>query len=171
MKRWLLLIIGPPGGVLLATVFTGELLVPKVAIRAFLFEVVSLRWRGNRGFIPSVPERSWRTPSSTCRPPLVVSDRNPLHDIAGHAPAPAIVNLGGPGVGVAGEVLNVLPRHVLIEQIGHHRYPEAVRGKQMRQARILQPPLEHLPHEVRRVSHRRQLPALAPTSASSRIPR
>jgi hypothetical protein len=91
MKRWLLLIIGPSGGVLLATVLTGELLVLKVAIRAFLFELVSLRGRGNRWFIPSVPERSWRTPSSACRPPLVVSDRNPLHAIARHAPPSAIV--------------------------------------------------------------------------------
>ncbi len=74
---------------------------------------------------------------------IVVSNRNPLHDIARDAPAPAIVNLGGPGVGVAGEVLHVLQRDVLIEQVGHHRDPEAVRREEVGQARVLEPPLEH----------------------------
>ena len=100
--------------------------------------------------------------------PFAISNRNPLDDIARHAPAPAIVNLGGPGVGMAGEVLHVFQRHVLIEQIGHNRDPEAVRGKQVRQARILEPALEHLPHGVRPVSSRRQLPALAVGGAEQR---
>jgi hypothetical protein len=98
----------------------------------------------------------------------VISNRNPLDDIARDAPAPAIVNLGGPGVGVAGEVLHVFQRHVLIEQIRYNRDPEAMRGKQVRQARILEPALEHLPHGVCPVSRRRQLPALAVGGAKQR---
>ena len=60
-----------------------------------------------------------------------------------------------------GEVLNVLKGHVLIEEIGHDRDPEAVRGEEVRQARIRKTPLHHLPHGVCPVSCRRQLPALA----------
>ena len=39
---------------------------------------------------------------------------------------------------MAGEVLNILQRHVLVEQVGHHRDPEAVRGKQVGQTGILE---------------------------------
>ena len=60
-----------------------------------------------------------------------------------------------------GEILNVLEGHVLIEEIGHDRDPEAVRREEVRQTRILETPLHHLPHGVRHVSHRRQLLALA----------
>ena len=34
------------------------------------------------------------------------------------------MDLSGPGVGVAGQVLDVLQRHVLGEQVGHHQDPE-----------------------------------------------
>ena len=69
---------------------------------------------------------------------------------------------------MAGEVLNILQRHILIEQISHHRDPEAVRRKQVRQPGILEPALEHLPHGVRPVSRRRQLPALTVGGAEQR---
>jgi len=49
----------------------------------------------------------------------------------------------------------------LIEEIGHDRDPEAVRGEEVRQARIRKTPLHHLPHGVCPVSRRCQLPALA----------
>jgi hypothetical protein len=53
-----------------------------------------------------------------------------------------------------GEILNVLERHILIKEIGHDRDPEAVRGEEVRQARIVETPLHHLPHGVRRISRR-----------------
>jgi len=81
------------------------------------------------------------------------SNRNPLHNIPGHASAPAIANLRGPRVRVPGEVLNVLGGHVPIEEIGHDGDPEAVRGEEVRQARMQETPLHHLPHGVRRVPH------------------
>jgi hypothetical protein len=94
-------------------------------------------------------------------PAATRSNRNPLDNIPGHAPPPASVNLRGPRVRVPGEVLNVFEGHVLIEKIGHDRDPETVRGEEVRQTRIQEPPLQHLPHGVRPVSHRRQLLALA----------
>ena len=42
-----------------------------------------------------------------------------------------------------GEVLNVLEGHVLVEKIGHDRNPEAVRGEEVRQARIQETPFDH----------------------------
>ena len=36
-----------------------------------------------------------------------VSHGNPLHNVAGDAPLSAVIDLGGPGVGVAGQVLHV----------------------------------------------------------------
>jgi hypothetical protein len=61
---------------------------------------------------------------------------------------------------VPGEVLNILEGHILIEEIGHDRDPEVVRGEELRQARLHETPLHHLPHGVRPVSRRRQLLAL-----------
>jgi hypothetical protein len=60
----------------------------------------------------------------------------------GHAPTPAIINLRGPRIRVSGEVLNIFEGHVLIEGIGHDRDPEAVRGEELRQARIRETPLQ-----------------------------
>jgi hypothetical protein len=101
---------------------------------------------------PDKPERLIRRYLGTSGLECGFSNRNPLHDIPRHAPPSAIVNLRGPRVRVPGEVLNVLEGHVLIEQIRHDRDPEAVRGEEVWQARILQTPLEHLPHGVRRVA-------------------
>ena len=61
-------------------------------------------------------------------------NRNPPDNIPRHAPAPPVLNLRGVRVGVPGEVLNSLEGHVLIEEIGHDRDPEAVRGEAKRGA-------------------------------------
>ena len=45
------------------------------------------------------------------------SDRDPLDEVAGDAPATTVVDLGGAGVGVPGQVLDVFERHVLAEQV------------------------------------------------------
>ena len=56
----------------------------------------------------------WYFPGISKLPPFWnISHGNPLHDIAGDAPA--VVDLGGPGVGMAGQVLHVLKGHVLGE--------------------------------------------------------
>ena len=59
-------------------------------------------------------------------PDATRSNRNPLDNLPGPAPPPAIVNLRGPQVRVPGEVLNVLEGHVLIEKIGHDRDSECM---------------------------------------------
>ena len=64
--------------------------------------------------------RSWTENSSHCFSLLVVvstthSDRDPLDEVAGDAPPAPVVDLGGAGVGVPGQVLDVLERHVLAE--------------------------------------------------------
>ncbi len=72
---------------------------------------------------------------------IVVSNRNPLHDIKRHAAPPAIINLRGPWGRVPGEVLHVLEGPVLLEKIGNDGGPETVRGEEVRQARIHEAPL------------------------------
>ena len=58
--------------------------------------------------------------------------------------------MGGSGVGVAGQVLHVLKRHVLGKQVGHHQDAEAVGAEDEGQPGILEPPLEHETHGVGR---------------------
>ena len=70
-----------------------------------------------------------------------LSHGNPLHNIAGDAPPP-VIDLGGSGVGVAGQVLHVLKRHVLGEQVGDDQDAEAVRAEDRGQPGILESPLE-----------------------------
>ena len=61
------------------------------------------------------------------------SDGDPLDDVAGDAPAAAVVDLRGAGVGVSGRVLDFLERHVLAEQVRDHQDPERVGGEDLRQ--------------------------------------
>jgi hypothetical protein len=53
-----------------------------------------------------------------------VSDGNPLHNIPRDLAPPPVVDSSGPRVGVAGQVLHVLQRHVLLQKVGHRRHPE-----------------------------------------------
>ena len=60
-------------------------------------------------------------------------DGDPLDQVAGDAPPPPVVDLGGAGVGVTGQVLDVLQRHVLAQQIRDHQDPERVGREDLRQ--------------------------------------
>ena len=57
----------------------------------------------------------------------VSSYGNPLHDIPRNAPSPPDIDLGGSGVGVAGQVLHVFERRI-------QERPEAERKAQNRRA-------------------------------------
>ena len=61
------------------------------------------------------------------------SNGDPLDEVAGDAPAPTVVDLGGAGVGVAGQVLDVLQRHILSEQVRDRHVPELVQREDLRQ--------------------------------------
>ena len=56
------------------------------------------------------------------------SDGDPLDDVAGDLPGPAVVDLGRRRVGVADEVLDILDGDALFQQVGDDQGPEAVRG-------------------------------------------
>ena len=59
------------------------------------------------------------------------------------------MDVGGRGVRLAGEVLHVLDRDALGQQVGHDHHPKAVRGDGRRQSGILQAPLENAPADPR----------------------
>ncbi len=67
----------------------------------------------------------------------------PFHQIAGDAAAAPVVDLGSAGVGVTGQVLDVLKRHVLGKQVRDHQDPERVGREDLRQPGRLEPALEH----------------------------
>ena len=78
------------------------------------------------------------------------SHRDALDDVAGDPLLSPVVDLGGLGVSVAGQVLDVLERHVLGEQVGDHQDAEAVGAEDVGQPGIFEPSLEHAPHGVGR---------------------
>ena len=61
------------------------------------------------------------------------SDGDPLDDVARDAAAAPVVDLGGAGVGVPGQVLDVLQRHVLAQQIRDHQDAEGVGREDLRE--------------------------------------
>ena len=73
-----------------------------------------------------------------------------LDDIPGNAFLSSIVELGGLGVGVTGQVLDVLEGHVLGEQVGHDEDAKAVGAKDIGQPGIFEPSFKHTAHGVRR---------------------
>ena len=73
-----------------------------------------------------------------------------LDDVAGNAFLSPVVELGRLGVGVAGQVLDVLEGHVLGKQVGHDEDAKAVGAEDMRQPGIFEPSFEHTAHSVRR---------------------
>ena len=74
-------------------------------------------------------------------PPL--SDRNPLDDVAGDGFVPTVVEVGGAGVGVAGEALDVFERHALGEQVGDDGDAEGVRRELGGQGSVAEAALHH----------------------------
>jgi hypothetical protein len=67
-----------------------------------------------------------------------------------------------------GQVLHVFQRHILIEKVRYDRHPETVRGEQLRQARIFQPPFHHPPDRVRPVEIARELLSFSISGAKER---
>ena len=49
---------------------------------------------------------------------FIFSDRNPLNDVAGHAPLPPVVESRCPRIGVPRQVLHVFQWHSLFQQVG-----------------------------------------------------
>jgi len=78
------------------------------------------------------------------------SHGNPLHNIPRNPLPPPVIDLGGLGVGVAGQILHVLKRHVLREQVGDDQDAEAVRAEDRGQPGILQSSLEQAAHVIGR---------------------
>src|SRR5262245_22457573 len=71
------------------------------------------------------------------------SDRYPLDEVARHLPLPAVVEAGGPGIGMAQEVLHLTEGNALVQQVRRRGQAEGVRREALRQTGILQPPLHH----------------------------
>jgi len=76
-------------------------------------------------------------------------NRNPLNNIPRHLLLLPVVELGRPRAAVPGEVLHVIERHALGQQICNPRHAERVRRQPRRQPGILQPPLDHPAHVFR----------------------
>ena len=58
-------------------------------------------------------------------------------------PRAPVVDPGGAGMGVAGQILDVLQRHVLTQQVRDHQDPERVGREDLRQSGRRQAPLVH----------------------------
>ena len=96
------------------------------------------------------PRENYPPPSGGLSVKGLSLHRDALDDIAGDPPASAVIELGRLGIGVPSQVLHVLHGHVLAQQIGDHHHPETVRGNDLGQPCLLEPPLEHPAHPVRR---------------------
>ena len=73
------------------------------------------------------------------------SDRDPFDDVSGDLAVAAVVETGGSGIGVAGEVLHVFQWDSLAEEVGDRGDSERVRRKPLREARRPHPSLDHSP--------------------------
>src|SRR5271166_5418435 len=76
-------------------------------------------------------------------PLVMASDRDPLDDVPRDLATPPIVDPSCPRVRMASQVLHVLQRYVLLQEIGHGRDAERVRREVPGEPRGLQPPLHH----------------------------
>src|SRR3954453_987111 len=70
------------------------------------------------------------------------SNRNPLDDVPRHPLLPPVVKPGRPRLRMPGQVLHILQRPALAQQIGDRRHAEAVRRQPRRQPGIPEPPLD-----------------------------
>ena len=70
--------------------------------------------------------------------------------------------MGSLGVGVAGQVLDVLEGHVLGKQVGHHEDAEAVGAEDIGQPGIFEPSFEHTAHGVGRQGQQRRASSVFP---------
>ena len=78
------------------------------------------------------------------------SERGALDDAAVDAPPAPVVELGGARMGVPSQILDILERHVLGQQVRDDQDPERVWRENLREAAGLEPALEHHLHGERR---------------------
>lgn len=72
-----------------------------------------------------------------------LSDRYPLHNLTGDLLVPPVVELGGTGVSVAGEALDVFKRDALCEQVGDDGDAEGVRREFTGQGSVAEVAFHH----------------------------
>src|SRR3954469_16230636 len=110
-------------------------------------------------------------PSEPSRVPdqRTTSYRNPFDDIARDLLVAAVVEVRRPGVRVPQQVLHLLPRHLLLQQVRRRGGPERVAAERgLREAGPLEPPL-YDPQQVVPVQPPvRQLPLPPPGRAEQR---
>ncbi len=68
---------------------------------------------------------------------------NPLHDIPADFALAPVIETGGTRIGVAGQMLHVLARDVLLQEIRQRGDAEGVGRVEQGHPKILQPPLHH----------------------------
>lgn len=117
----------------------------------------------------AIPRQGW------CR-----SDRDAFHDVPRHRPSPPVVEPRGPWGRMAGQVLHLLQRRVLLQQVGDRRHSERMWRELPRQPRRLRPTFRH-PADVDpalrlgcqpfRSPEGRAAPAEAPASEHRKRPR
>lgn len=73
----------------------------------------------------------------------MASNGNPFHEISADAALSAVVEAGRAGIGMAGEVLHVLQRRAVQQQVGDRGYPKRVGRKMRRQPGPGQSALDH----------------------------
>src|SRR5262245_8367271 len=61
---------------------------------------------------------------------MQLSNRNPLDDVPRHLLLPAVIELGRAGVGVAGEILDLVAFGAVFEQVGDRREVKRGQGSQ-----------------------------------------
>src|ERR1017187_2760346 len=85
-------------------------------------------WTGRMAFIPAKRPVLSRRDTWRAGHLSVQLHRNPLHDIPADLALAPVVEIGGARIGVPGQVLHVLARDVLLQQIGDGRDAEGVGG-------------------------------------------
>ena len=84
----------------------------------------SQRWRTRRRTGNGQSESLSRQVASFMHDLSLDGNRNPLDDVAGHFLLPPVIEPRRPRAGVAGQVLHVIKRHALREQVGDYRDAE-----------------------------------------------
>ena len=71
-------------------------------------------------------------------------DRNPLHQVPRHLLLPPIIKPRGPRIRMPQEILYVLHRHALLEEVGRRRNTERMRRERAREPGALETALHHV---------------------------
>jgi hypothetical protein len=73
-------------------------------------------------------------------------DRDSLDDVSCDLLIAAVAKLGRPGIGVAGQPLNIIKQDTLEKKVGYRRHTERLRRESGRQPRSFHSPLDHAAH-------------------------